>query len=147
MGEAKRKRDLASLKSNLDIMHKEGQGVWSLDIIPLEMATAAMFGLLDADDKKLSEIIHMATTVFKSMQHEKIQCLTCDHEFSIQQGAPAAFCMIKGHNPAATRGQISILCAACVSRPDIKDRILNTLRSEMLSDLREIQISEGTGNA
>lgn len=122
----------------------EGQGVWNMEIIPrdqwLELIALALCG-----DHPARQILAAGAM----MMDENRLCLLCDVVFSTAD-PPCALVVVRAATETPSQGIFNAVCDACATRHQgsaLKAAVLNRYRELVISDLREISISDQTGTA
>jgi hypothetical protein len=152
MGEAKRRADrLNTLQTALNNAHKEGQGIWTVEIYHsreiLNILMASLTG--DAEAVAMSDVVSSIIQGICNPPLSKatpILCLLCDVGFSMDTTPPEGFAVLKAAGVQRGHRTSFLLCERCYHTPGRKERVFAKLRESLMPDARELTISE-PGNA
>jgi hypothetical protein len=148
VGEAKRRKTARDkLQEAFDEAHAEGHGIWDLrayefSSIPDVLAMAAE-GHREADE--LAETLYSVIMQIARPDTDIGQaplCLMCDQTFTKTNDRPAMFTVLKGANPNGRTRIVSLVCKSCAQKPDLRQRIFDTIKHGAIQDAREIHLAE-----
>lgn len=151
MSKAKNQR----LERHLRAAHKEGQGIWRIEVFPTARILGGMIEAISSPDPMRTTVVRAllrgVPSILGAPRGQGPLCLTCDTSFSIDEECPEVIAVLLPERADARNATLFFLCTECCARATapgaLRTLICDKIRSSFMDDLRVIDMPGAPGRA